>query len=93
MLRKAVLTAHPLCVMCEREGMVAPATEVHHVVPVEYGLNYADKTRLMYDRGNLMALCHECHVKVHTDMGKSGKEATKRRNDEHVSAIVKKYFG
>mgnify|MGYP002524169428 FL=1 len=34
-LRRAVLTAHPVCERCEAEGLVTPACEVHHRVPVE----------------------------------------------------------
>jgi 5-methylcytosine-specific restriction protein A len=92
LLRRDTLTAHPLCQMCEDAGYVVPATEVHHRTPVEYGVSYADKVRLMYDPANLCALCHDCHVKVHTELGRSGKEATRRRNAEHVERIVKKFF-
>lgn len=91
-LRRDTLTAHPLCVMCEREDITTPATEVHHHTPVEYGVSYADKYRLMYDPTNLRALCHSCHVKVHTEMGRSGKEAAKRRNAEQVKATIVKFF-
>ena len=31
-LRKGVLTRHPVCEMCEKEGILSPAVEVHHVV-------------------------------------------------------------
>lgn len=92
-LRRDMLTAHPLCQKCEEQGLITPATEVHHRRPVEYGLNYAEKYRLMYDADNLMALCHDCHVKEHIAMGRSGKEATRRRVDEQVAGIVSKFFG
>lgn len=92
-LRHEILTQHPTCERCTAEGHVTAATEVHHKRPVEYGLNYDEKARLMFNPGNLMALCHECHVKIHTEMGRSGKEATKRRNAELVSATIKKFFG
>ena len=91
-LRREILSAHPLCERCEAEGYVTPATEVHHRRPVEYGLNYAEKRRLMYDANNLSALCHDCHVRTHTEMGRSGKEATRRRNTEQVTGVVKKFF-
>lgn len=92
-LRREILTAHPLCERCAAEGYVTPATEVHHQRPVEYGVTYADKYRLMYDPNNLRALCHNCHVKVHTEMGRSGKAATRRRNDEQVAEVIRKFFG
>lgn len=92
-LRREILTAHPLCELCHADGYVTPATEVHHRKPVEYGVNYGEKYRLMYDPKNLCALCHNCHVKVHTEMGRSGKEATRRRNAEIASRTIKKFFG
>ncbi len=91
-LRRDILTAHPLCERCEAEGYITPATEVHHRKPVEDGINYAEKHRLMYDPKNLCALCHDCHVKTHIEMGRSGKKAARRRNDEHVRAIIVKFF-
>lgn len=91
-LRRAVLTAHPLCERCEAAGIISPATEVHHRRPVEYGVNYNEKYRLMYDPHNLCALCHDCHVKEHTEMGRSGKEATRRRNAQQVGQVIAKFF-
>lgn len=92
-LRRDVLTANPLCEQCTRDGYLTPATEVHHRRPVEYGTNLSEKRRLMYDPDNLMAVCHGCHVKIHIEMGRAGREATRRRNDAQVSDIVKKFFG
>lgn len=91
-LRREILTAHPLCERCQADGYVTPASEVHHRKPVEEGMNYAEKRRLMYDPGNLCALCHDCHVRVHTEMGRSGKAATRRRNAEQVRAVIVKFF-
>ena len=91
-LRRAILSAHPLCERCEAQGYITPATEVHHQRPVEYGVTYAEKYRLMYDVKNLRALCHDCHVKAHIEMGRSGKEATRRRNAEQVARVVKNFF-
>lgn len=92
-LRREILTAHPLCELCQADGYITPATEVHHVRPVEEAINYIGKRERMYDPSNLQALCHSCHVKVHTEMGRSGKEATRRRNAEQVAGVVKKFFG
>lgn len=92
-LRRNVLTAHPLCQRCEAEGRITAATEVHHRVPVESAFMYDDKRRLMYDPDNLVALCHACHVRTHTEMGRCGKEATRRRNDEKARNIIEYFFG
>lgn len=91
-LRRAMLTAHPLCQQCEAEGYVTPATEVHHRHPVEYGINYAEKRRLMYSPTNLMAVCHDCHVRLHTEMGRSGKEATRRKVDRQVATVISRFY-
>lgn len=92
-LRRDVLTAHPLCERCQAEGYITPATEVHHRKPVETGVGYDEKRRLMYDSDNLMALCHRCHVEIHTEMSRGSKAATRQRNAEQVAGIVKKFFG
>lgn len=91
-LRRDVLSLHPLCEICESEGSITAATEVHHRTPVEYGLNAMEKQRLMFNPNNLQALCHACHVRVHTEMGRSGKEATKRRNEAQIQAAIVKFF-
>jgi len=91
-LRRNTITKHPLCEQCIADGYITPATEVHHITPVECAVTYREKTRLMYDPSNLRALCHKCHVKVHTEMGRSGKEATRKRNEEHVKKIIKNFF-
>lgn len=91
-LRRNILTAHPLCERCQEQGIITPATEVHHVRPVEEAVGKAERRQRMYDPHNLCALCHDCHVKVHTEMGRSGKEATKKRNAEHVRQVINKLF-
>ncbi len=91
-LRREVLTAHPVCQRCEAEGVLTPATEVHHIRPVEEAFTKAERAQRMYDLHNVRALCHDCHVKTHTELGRSGKEATMRRNTLHVSEINKKFF-
>ena len=92
-LRHQVLSEHPLCQRCEDEGYITAAVEVHHRRPVEHGLTFKDKERLMFDRGNLVALCHACHVAVHKEIGRSGKVATRRLNDEKMKEIIGKFFG
>ena len=92
-LRRAVLTAHPLCERCATEGYAIASREVHHRVPVESAVTPREKEQLMFDPANLEALCHDCHVIRHTEMGRSGKEATRKRNDEQTRAVVGRFFG
>lgn len=92
-LRRDVLTAHPLCQRCEADGLITPATEVHHVSPVEEALSYTEKVQRMYDPHNVVALCRDCHVKTHTELGRCGKDARRKRNEEHARQAIKKLFG
>lgn len=54
-LRARVLEAHPLCVECEKKGVVRLATDVDHIIP------HKGNPFLMWDEANLQPLCHECH--------------------------------
>lgn len=92
-LRRDVLTAHPLCQRCEAEGRMTPATEVHHIHPVEEAFTRWERTQRMYDVHNLQALCHDCHVRTHTELGRSGKDATKKRNAKQIRQVIDKFFG
>ncbi len=91
-LRRDKLSDCPLCERCEEEGRHALAVEVHHVRPVEDGLTMQDKERLMYDYHNLRALCHDCHVKTHTEMGRSGKAYADRKAKEGVKRFLNKFL-
>lgn len=62
--RERILSARPLCVQCEREGRVAEATEVDHIVPLWKGGSESD--------ANLQPLCRCCHA------AKSATEAAER---------------
>ena len=92
-LRRIVLTEHPLCERCMSEGRITAASEVHHRRPVEEAFSLREMTRLMFDKNNLMALCHNCHVKTHTEMGRCGKVANIERNKKQANEIFKKLFG
>ena len=46
---------HWLCRWCLGEGRLTPATEVHHLIPVE-----TDPSRAL-DLDNLVSLCRVCH--------------------------------
>ena len=91
-LRRAKLTANPICERCKVEGRITPAEEVHHVTPVEDGLTQREKETLMYDPHNSRALCHNCHVKTHTELGRSGKAHARRRAEEQRKQFVKKFL-
>jgi 5-methylcytosine-specific restriction protein A len=54
-LRRLKLDADPMCVACERNGIVTPANEVDHIVPVSTNPDG------MFDYDNLQSLCKSCH--------------------------------
>lgn len=54
-LRARFLADHPLCAECLKTGRAVPATDVDHIVP------HRGNPDLMWDEGNLQALCHSCH--------------------------------
>lgn len=69
-LREAYLMQHPLCEMCEKDGKVNEATEVHHITPISNANDELGMKELGYNPNNLMALCEECHHKLHNEMKK-----------------------
>lgn len=67
-LRLAYLMQHPLCEDCEKNGIVEPATEVHHVKPISTGTTDLEMKEIAYNPNNLRSLCSKCHHKVHLAM-------------------------
>nr|DAF12565.1 MAG TPA: HNH endonuclease [Caudoviricetes sp.] len=64
-LRLAHLQLHPLCELCQKEGKVVPAVDVHHITSFMSTNDHLKRIYLAYDPNNLMSLCKECHQKVH----------------------------
>lgn len=55
-IRGRYIKAHPLCEMCKKGGKLAPAEEVHHIIPLSKGGTHA--------ASNLMSLCTSCHSTI-----------------------------
>jgi len=53
--RERYLKEHPLCVQCEREGKLTPATVVDHIKP------HKGNRELFWDEDNWQSLCKACH--------------------------------
>lgn len=67
-----VLSANPLCVMCQAKGRVTIATEVDHIIALTNG-----GTEDPHDDSNRQGLCGPCHVeKTNADLGYTPKVAT-----------------
>lgn len=56
--REIKLGRHPLCQVCEAQGMVTEAQETHHVVPVQADRSMAERA------DNLLSVCHRHHDDV-----------------------------
>ena len=79
-MRDAWLQQHPFCERClkrvENGTITAPnaATEVHHIKPISTVQNAFEMATLAYDYGNIIAVCHDCHVCIHKELGKWEKK-------------------
>ena len=56
-MRKVCLNRKPLCVTCEKSGIVRAAREVDHIIP------HRGDEKLFSDLDNLQGLCKSCHSK------------------------------
>ncbi len=61
--RAAYLRRHPLCVECQKEGKLTPATVVDHIIP------HRGDSKLFWDESNWQSLCKGCHDRK-TGLGK-----------------------
>jgi 5-methylcytosine-specific restriction endonuclease McrA len=61
------LRAHPLCVMCHADGVIAAASIVDHIIPLALGGRDDDT--------NKQSLCDACHIeKTKTDGSQRWRE-------------------
>ena len=90
-LRMWKLAQNPLCEMCEAEGKVKSAIDVHHKTPVESAKTPQEMEQLCFNPNNLQSLCISCHVKIHKDMGKNKKENVLERKDIALQRWISKH--
>lgn len=64
-LRQSYLMKHPLCEKCLESNKITPAVEIHHITPISTGKDDLEMKDLGFNPSNLMALCEECHHKIH----------------------------
>ena len=73
--------ANGCCEMCMKEGIVTGSLtkqlDCHHIVPVESGRTVQEMERLCYDVNNIMLVCQDCHIKIHTEVKSHTKEKVK----------------
>ena len=81
-----------LCERCEQKGITTPATEVHHIVPIETGTTEAQMKALCYDPGNLQALCRVCHKQAHIELKSYTKDETQKRNEAKTNQFIETFL-
>lgn len=92
-VRVAQLQAHPLCQMCEKEGSITAAVDVHHLRPVQ-SVPLDQMEAVCYDPNNLISLCVPCHIKIHKQMGsRHDLKAMPAPTDEKERAFIRKWAG
>lgn len=64
-LRALKFANNPLCEMCQKEGRVTPAEDIHHIVSFMTATDPGTRYHLAYDYDNLMSLCKQCHQRQH----------------------------
>lgn len=91
-LRKKKINASPICEDCNEKGIIEPATEVHHIVPVEAASSVASMEYLMFAVDNLRSLCHECHKNAHIRLASKKKENIQKNNQRVTERFRKRYL-
>lgn len=59
---KAMLRSGGMCERCADRGVIRPADEVHHKVPI--GTDWGRRL----EEDNLICLCHACHMAAHREL-------------------------
>lgn len=71
------MMCHPICEVCEREGLITPSKDLHHIMsPHEIGISKEEAYRRLRDTNNFIALCQVCHLIQH---GLASKEMLEER--------------
>lgn len=85
------LEHNPLCEMCQRAGYVRAAVDIHHIRPVESARSIEEMERLCFNPSNLMSLCIPCHVAIHKEMGKGGRDNHQERVRQQLERWKEKH--
>lgn len=91
-LRKRKINSNPICEICNDNGIITPAEEVHHISPVEDAVSTDEMERLMFDYNNLQSLCHDCHANEHARRRSHSREEVKNRTSKRTERFIKKFL-
>lgn len=67
-LRSYYIKRNPVCEKCLEQDIITPATEVHHIKPFMSGTTEEERYTLLTDEDNLIAVCHNCHMRLHREL-------------------------
>jgi len=71
---------NPLCERCESNNKVVPLTEIHHIIPFDWGTTSEEVESLAFDFDNTKSVCSECHNIEHDTLNKNGVKEIWQRN-------------
>ena len=89
---QALSKTNYLCAVCLKKDITTPATEVHHIVPVESGINNQHMKLLCYDPNNLLPVCKDCHKKEHIKLQSYTKNEVQKRNKTRTQSFTDKFL-
>lgn len=69
-LRLVKLSENPICEICENNGVITPAVDVHHKVSFMTTDDKVKRHKLAFDIRNLLSLCRDCHLYEHNVISK-----------------------
>lgn len=92
-IRDDYLGTHHLCENCLKNRIYTPSQCVHHIVPIEDARDKIEMASLAYNPNNLMALCIDCHVSIHKEMGQKTKEKLLERKIQRANRAIDQLFG
>jgi 5-methylcytosine-specific restriction endonuclease McrA len=83
--------SHPYCELCAHQLLKKPSEVVHHIDPV--GQGGATPESELHDESNMIALCIECHNKVHP-LDTIGETILKDAKDSYSYnvSLLEKFF-
>ena len=90
-LRAWKLQQNPLCELCQEEGFVRSAVDIHHKTPVESAKTPREMEALCFNPSNLQALCISCHARIHREGQSHTKAAHQQREDERLARWIEKH--
>lgn len=91
-IRKKLISNHPLCFDCLRKDIITPATDLHHIIPINQIKSESEIERLFFSNYNLVPLCHECHVKRHSVVKSKSKESVTETNKSINERFAKEFL-